>query len=572
MEGETGLCPMTPSVWAADEGGMKPIPGVILGAEIHHPHLSPRISRTVRRSGLTMRDRRARPVMVGRVRRFSMTVRDNRVRSIATGDSMRLFSERHTVLTPTTRSEEALATPPVPPAGSKPSLELCFLGLGLVVALSTSASLFTGATPVLADLVSPSWLTNAVRIVVYLVVAFAAGHARVSCSRALLGWGSGICAAVGVLCALIAPVVGEAASVMHLVGVSIMAVGHAVLYLVWLELYARMDLPHVLLYFSLAHLISAALSFVLMLVAAPWFVVGVLVALPLVSAWMLAHSVQRSSAIAFMQGEAPVSGWSLPIKPVVLLASFTFANSFVRHFLTVDLRGMALLGVIAAACLVLALRPRLNKNGIQPLYALSFPLVIAGSLCVLVALPGFGTAGALLTNAAYTLFSIFVTVLLCSVSYRYGVNALWLFGYAQAAVAVGSFGANLLGSQVDFVAHDPALLTLTVALVVVGFSCLYVTFGTDRDRAEEWGITQTAGSERPGPINLDEQCARLARQYGLTRREEEVALRLVQGAPFTQIEADLCVSNSTLKTHARHIYAKADVAGRKELDELVRGL
>lgn len=471
--------------------------------------------------------------------------------------------------TPVVRSKEALASQGGP--SPRPAVEPCFLGFGLVIALSTSASLFTGASPALSALPSLGWLTNTVRVVVFLACALIVGDGHRLPARTRLGWVAGICATIGIATSLIAPLAGGGTMAVNTAGVAVMAVGHALLYLLWLELYARMDLPHVLMYFSLVHLVSAALSFVLSLVSAAWFVVITLVALPLASSWLLATSIRRSSDAPFMQGETPRAGWSFPIKPVVLLASFTFANSFVRHFLTVDLRGMALLGVIAAACLVLALQPILNRRGIQPLYALAFPLVIAGSLCVLVALPGFGTAGALLTNAAYTLFSIFVTVLLCSISYRYGVNALWLFGYAQAAVSLGSLGANLLGTQVDFVAHDPALLTLTVAAVVVAFSCLSVTFGGDRDRAEAWGIVQTGAGEHAPADKLEERCARLARQHGLTRREEEVVLLLVQGVPFSQIEADLCVSNSTLKTHARHIYAKVGVAGRKELGELVEG-
>ncbi len=518
--------------------------------------------------------------------------------------------------TPVVRSKEALASQGGP--SPRPAVEPCFLGFGLVIALSTSASLFTGASPALSALPSLGWLTNTARVVVFLACALIVGGGHRLPARTRLGWVAGICATIGIATSLIAPLAGGGTMAVNTAGVAVMAVGHALLYLLWLELYARMDLPHVLMYFSLVHLVSAALSFVLSLVSAAWFVAITLVALPLASSWLLATSIRRSSDAPFMQGETPRAGWSFPIKPVVLLASFTFANSFVRHFLTVDLRGMALLGpfmqgetpragwsfpikpvvllasftfansfvrhfltvdlrgmallgVIAAACLVLALQPILNRRGIQPLYALAFPLVIAGSLCVLVALPGFGTVGALLTNAAYTLFSIFVTVLLCSISYRYGVNALWLFGYAQAAVSLGSLGANLLGTQVDFVAHDPALLTLTVAAVVVAFSCLSVTFGGDRDRAEAWGIVQTGTGEHAPADKLEERCARLARQHGLTRREEEVVLLLVQGVPFSQIETDLCVSNSTLKTHARHIYAKVGVAGRKELGELVEG-
>jgi DNA-binding CsgD family transcriptional regulator len=57
--------------------------------------------------------------------------------------------------------------------------------------------------------------------------------------------------------------------------------------------------------------------------------------------------------------------------------------------------------------------------------------------------------------------------------------------------------------------------------------------------------------------------------HGLTRREEEVATLLIQDVGFATIEDSLSISNSTLKTHARHIYAKFGVSGRHELAELV---
>ena len=51
---------------------------------------------------------------------------------------------------------------------------------------------------------------------------------------------------------------------------------------------------------------------------------------------------------------------------------------------------------------------------------------------------------------------------------------------------------------------------------------------------------------------------------GLTPREQEVYLMLVEGKPLSEIEQSLFLSRNTLKTHLRHLYAKLDVHSREE--------
>ena len=199
---------------------------------------------------------------------------------------------------------------------------------------------------------------------------------------------------------------------------------------------------------------------------------------------------------------------------------------------------------------------------------------MAASLCVLIALPGFGTLGGTLSNAAYTLFSIYATILLCNVAYRDGVNPLWLFGFACASTSLGSFASSLLTSRVDFIAAEPTVLTLAISAVIMVFICLYVAFDAGKESAKAWGITRE-GDKTNAPMQtnesepIEECCARLARRFGLTRREEEVMALLARDVPYSQVETELSIANSTLKTHVRHIYAKLGVTDKRELVELV---
>ena len=445
-----------------------------------------------------------------------------------------------------------------------------FMGFALVISLSTMLGLRQGAWGVPAGAEGLAWLSNAVRVVTFLSAALLSDHIHaLSSHRLVLASSSGL-ATLGVGLVMVCAQAGSLP--LYVLGLALSSLGYATLYLYWIELYARMDLMHVVAGFSLVHLLSAALSLALLSVPAPALVCVCLLAMPLASAALYARSLKAAEGAPFMQGERPQTGWSVPWRPMVLLGTFTFANSFVRHFLTNELKGAVLAGVVAGAAVVLALLAwRRERLDLRVLYGLSLPAIVAASLCVLVALPGVATAGAMLSNAAYAFVSVYTTALLCSVSYRYGVGALWLFGFALASTSMGSLASSVLVARVDFVAADPLLLTLTVSAVIMVFVCLYVAFGGTGESARAWGIMRTPARDS-APVDegdVERACARVARRCGLTRREEEVMALLAQDVPYAQIEERLVIANSTLKTHVRHIYAKVGVSDRHALVELV---
>ncbi len=59
-------------------------------------------------------------------------------------------------------------------------------------------------------------------------------------------------------------------------------------------------------------------------------------------------------------------------------------------------------------------------------------------------------------------------------------------------------------------------------------------------------------------------------ERGLTDREAEVLEELLEGSTYRAIAQLLCISESTVKTHATHIYGKLGVSSRDELIELYR--
>ena len=62
----------------------------------------------------------------------------------------------------------------------------------------------------------------------------------------------------------------------------------------------------------------------------------------------------------------------------------------------------------------------------------------------------------------------------------------------------------------------------------------------------------------------------MAARYFLTEREAAVLGLLLAGRSAPYIAEQLCVSQNTVKTHVRHIYAKLDIHTRQELLDLVQ--
>ncbi|WP_251231140.1 helix-turn-helix transcriptional regulator [Adlercreutzia aquisgranensis] len=77
-------------------------------------------------------------------------------------------------------------------------------------------------------------------------------------------------------------------------------------------------------------------------------------------------------------------------------------------------------------------------------------------------------------------------------------------------------------------------------------------------------------ADAPGESpTIDQRCAAVACRYQLTPREGEVLTLLARGRTSPIIQEKLVVSQNTVRTHVRHIYAKLNVHSQQELINLV---
>ena len=101
------------------------------------------------------------------------------------------------------------------------------------------------------------------------------------------------------------------------------------------------------------------------------------------------------------------------------------------------------------------------------------------------------------------------------------------------------------------------VVAIAGALALIGYVFLF----TERDFSN---LSEIATSRDA----FDIACLRIAQRYHLSKREAEILPFAMRGRTADRIAQELSVSKSTVDTHIRRIYAKAEVHSRQELIDL----
>ena len=186
-----------------------------------------------------------------------------------------------------------------------------------------------------------------------------------------------------------------------------------------------------------------------------------------------------------------------------------------------------------------------------PLLALglaSMPLLTAG---VPIALP------ALLACSAYFFGLLWFFVALTDDGIRTGSLAAtsllaFLFGHLAGRVIV-EFGPAPL--------RDAPTISIGLLLMVVFLLVLYIA----KYKRYERELVERAERQ-----DFEQTCDNVAQAFGLTQREASVLRLIALGFSTKKVASKLVLSDSTVKTHVRHVYAKLEVHSRDELGDVLR--
>lgn len=136
--------------------------------------------------------------------------------------------------------------------------------------------------------------------------------------------------------------------------------------------------------------------------------------------------------------------------------------------------------------------------------------------------------------------------------------AFYFPSIAALALAYGSgfFLIHILGIG----GKDVCLVLSTIFLVLYSFSLIQA------NQTEKHG--RIADEIRPDQF-IHKRCDELAQEFSISPRETEVLYYLGRGYNHGYIARKLFLSENTVRTHVRHIYAKLNISSREELLNLI---
>lgn len=213
-------------------------------------------------------------------------------------------------------------------------------------------------------------------------------------------------------------------------------------------------------------------------------------------------------------------------------------------------------------------------------------------------------------NMCYAFGMMVMTLFLCNTSHRFGEPAVRISAvgriFTSVSFVLGAMLASWLQGTLLVFDYKIIVYALTIAGVVLatffwiaGDEVLYGNrelFEEDKAdglkdvgecdeearaiKASAYCGNDAAGSDGRDRSNgksvsellekvIEEKCDIITEQYHLSPREGEVLVMLARGYSARLIERELVISQNTVKTHVKRIYAKLGIHSRDELSLLI---
>ena len=247
----------------------------------------------------------------------------------------------------------------------------------------------------------------------------------------------------------------------------------------------------------------------------------------------------------------------------MLLFAFLMALNKTRMFNLVESEYVA--GIIAGLCFLAVFAAR--KEVLLPsfLYRVVAP-TIGGIVVVFLAV-----SGQLETNdVAYTVVYVFLSALAILAF----ANALTIINagefsaeFVESIGLLAGFGVSLVGIVWSRTYGGPEnVSTVVFVLIALYCACMMVYLGW-----ESWRLMNRPEEEReevPAPAEDWQARAEAAK---LSKREIDILSYLGRGHSSMYIAEQLFISESTVRTHAKHIYAKLGIHSKEELFAFIDG-
>lgn len=349
-------------------------------------------------------------------------------------------------------------------------------------------------------------------------------------------------------------------------------VGIALILMLWSEFFGCINPLRVAIYYSASIAVGALILWAFKGLSFYWLWIGtcLIPIISLVCLWRAYATLPGDSYPTAYMGD-----FSFPWKPVLVVGMYSFVygmrGSIFSSYFAMNSGMGALVGALAV---YLALSFYRERFDFSLMWKVAVPLMIV-SLLPLGSVVSFWTPVAdFCALASYTIMLVLIMVILSNLSYRYGTCALWIFAIERAVRLLTAQAGRVVGIELNSL---PLPLGINLVIVVVMAALLVFTalfFFSEKQISSPWGVVLKKTIAQDRELYLEKnrigvRCRELARHFGLTPREEDILLLIAQQKKPTEISAELYISKSTIKTHAKHVYQKLGVHSREALFDLL---
>lgn len=234
----------------------------------------------------------------------------------------------------------------------------------------------------------------------------------------------------------------------------------------------------------------------------------------------------------------------------------------------VILSGVHHLAEIVAACFVLYhvfVRRRLLHFG-----NLWQAILVFTSTGVL-ALPLFGrllSGWALVAvGVAQTLVVMLLWAMLADIAHRSTLPPIAVFGFGWCAYSLPFPLGHALGAL--FTLDEAGMSLISVIVYLLAIASVFLLDERDFSRFRIFADLEEPAVSPALFDTMERVCQDLGKSAGLTEREIQVMRLVCQGRSKGYIAETLCISENTVRSHARHLYAKLSVHSKQELLDLM---
>lgn len=453
---------------------------------------------------------------------------------------------------------------------------LRFLGMGMLVAwlcCTHIPDIYCGESDALRRVASTGMRYGDIGMFL-LLAAFASRIGSLGSHMKIAGVLVAVCCAGTALTGLLLVPSGALIGVVITASV-VTALGGAILFCLWAEVYSQMGSTQIVVYGAGSCLVAFGLYVLVSTMMHPYAVLATAL-LPAGSFVCVASSfvlVPRETT------KSKAARYAVPWKIVVIMTLAGLASGLAGSVLLNPdgqgaVRRIWATGVAGAVILGLALlRP--EKFDARFLAQACVPLALAACVLMPAAWSNAGFAVSFLVKLAYVWFTIFAIMLLANLAFRFGVPTLRMFAIARACSEGAIFlGVTMRGFlQSSGLSQDGTVLLISACAGVVAVCVCVLLWRSERAVNADWGaagIEVASGERVMGPRErLIVRCEQLAQMHALTARETEVLTLIAQRKTRSEIEQELFLSQNTVKTHVRHIYAKLGIHSKSDVYELV---